>query len=283
MDLTEALKRYKAEAFTDDDITRCTGLSVRAWRELIKVGAVRKISDRRGPGHKRTVESSTFKRAAMIDALNRAGFSLATAGRLAYFLPLDDLLYTIWDPWFVLVEQMAEPTPETGLPPFRDPPKVKWFDPDTPAKAEPDDWRIEVYEGRFVGLFVGAKKNKPTIYGDLRQAGTQFVSWYPFHEHSAVSGATEEIARALLPYKIGDPYSKWEHPAPLPDRLDPKFLDYVFEDHSAKDDLLAALADDVAKSPLFKTSVNITLAIRRALRRYLGIDPAIKQNLESQP
>jgi hypothetical protein len=30
------------------------------------------------------------------------------------------------------------------------------------------------------------------------------------------------------------------------------------------------------RSPILKTTVNITLAVRKALRRYLGIEPALQ-------
>ena len=79
----------------------CTGLSVRAWRELIKIGAVRTITEDRGRGHVRLCDATTLKRAAVIAALNRAGFSLAVSGRIAYFLPIDELLYAIWDPCWI--------------------------------------------------------------------------------------------------------------------------------------------------------------------------------------
>lgn len=261
IELIDALKRYKANSFTDDDVTRHTGLSGRAWRELLKIGAVRKVSDQRGPGRKRTVDSDMFMQAAIIAALHRSGFSLAIAGRLAHFMPMDWLIYIACDPWVVLVDQIE--WPETGLPRFRNPPVNNWFDRETPAKADPDDWRIEVYDGRYVGMLLPSRRRSKTIiYGDLRREGTQFVSWYPFHLEKGYVSTADEIAR--YPY-----------------RPDPKFLDYTFEDHPKKDDPLRALADDAAKSPVFMTSVNITLAIRKALRRYLGIDPAIEQNPEA--
>ena len=91
-DLDERLRCYQANRFTDEDIVRCTGLKVRAWRELLKIGAVRSITERRGPGRVRSCDSTTFKRTAIIAALNAAGFSLAMAARIAYFLPFDDLV-----------------------------------------------------------------------------------------------------------------------------------------------------------------------------------------------
>ena len=42
----------------------------------------------------------------------------------------------------------------------------------------------------------------------------------------------------------------------------------------------AWLLGKFARSPLFKTTINLTLAIRKALRRYLGIEPAAIQIAE---
>ena len=271
----DALRHYRKGVFTDDDVTRCTDLSVRAWRELIKVGAVRTVTEDRGPGRVRLCDANTFKRAAVIAALNRARFSLAVAGRIAFFLPLDTLLYAIWDPCTVLSQGGADADPDTGLPLRLEQPKADWFDPDKPAKADPEnDWLIEIYEGRFVGIIYSGE-DEPSIFGDLRDEGTHFVFWFPFHRQAQVSSATEEIARALLPYKIGDIVPKWEDPSIWSDRLDPDFLDYQYEDHGSDGDPLVIAAEAAARSPLFKTTVNVTLAIRKALRRYLGIEPAV--------
>jgi hypothetical protein len=40
-DLDDALRRYRQDRFTDRDVTSCTGLSVRSWRELIKQSSAR--------------------------------------------------------------------------------------------------------------------------------------------------------------------------------------------------------------------------------------------------
>jgi hypothetical protein len=276
MNFDGALRRYKKGLFKDRDVTRCTGLSVRAWRELIKVGAVRTVTDDRGPGRVRLCTQTTLKRAAVIAALNRAGFSLAVAGRMAYFLPLDELLYALWDPCAVLLRSSADVDPKTGLPPRLKQPKTDWFDPNKPAQADPEnDWLIEIYEGRFVGIIYDAE-GEPLIYGDLRNDGTHFVSWFPFHRQFRFTGdATEEFVQALLPHKIGDFIAKWEDPHTWPNRLDPGFLDYKYEDHDADGDPLRLAAEASARSPLFKTTINVTLAIRKALRRYLGIEPAV--------
>ena len=54
MGFAERLRDYRIGRFTDEDVVRCTGLSVRGWRELIKFRAVRTVTERaRGRGHVR--------------------------------------------------------------------------------------------------------------------------------------------------------------------------------------------------------------------------------------
>ena len=72
--------------------------------------------------------------------------------------------------------------------------------------------------------------------------------------------------------------AKWEHPFHLSDRLDPRFLDYQYEHHDGDDDPLSDAAEAAVRSPLFTTTINVTLAIRKALRRYLGIEPALSDS-----
>jgi hypothetical protein len=265
MNINEALRRYRADGFTDDDVNRCTGLSVRAWREVIKRGAVRTITEKRGRGRVRMCDATTFKRAALIAVLNQAGLSLAMAGQIAYLLPFDMLLYDVCDPIFILLDVTASVDPETGLLPKLKTPKTDWFDPDKPAIADPkDDWLIEIYDGRFVAI-IDPPKQEPMIYGDLRKEMTKFVTWFPFHRYIGSGTDTTLVA-------------KWQARLRWADQLDPRFLDYRYEDHSSDDDPLCIAAEAAARGPLFKTTINITLAIRLALRRYLGIDPVISDS-----
>src|SRR3954463_2124724 len=117
MTFNEALRQYRLGAFTDQDVTRCTGLSGRAYRELIKLGAVRTSTEKRGPGRVRVCDPTTFKRLAVIASLRQTGLSLAMAGRVAYFLPLDQIFYNICDPSFILLDWTAAIDPNSGLPP----------------------------------------------------------------------------------------------------------------------------------------------------------------------
>jgi hypothetical protein len=271
MDFDDALRRYRADQFTDDDIVRCTGLSRRAYRELIKVGAARTSTERRGPGRVRLCDATTLKRLTVIAAINTAGFSLPMAGRLAYFVPFDELLYAAWDPIAVLFMHETPLDSESGLPRRWPTPKADWFDADKPAEADPaNDWSIEIYEGRFLGAIyaIPGKPELKFVYGDLRDEGTTLVTWLPFHQQRPVFDIRlKEFVDSFT--------AKWNQPHAWSDRLDRTFLNYRYEDHDADGDPLRLTAEAAARGPIFKSTINITLAIRKALRRYLGIEPAI--------
>ena len=280
MDLDGAIRRYRKDRFTDDDVTGCAGLSVRAWRELIKLQAVR-TEEGRGPGRVRICDRTNLKRSAVISALHQAGFSLAVAGPIAFFLPYRTLLYEVCDSITILLQHSAEIDPKTGPPPRVKRPMVDWFDPLKPAKAEPGvDWLIEIFDGRFVGARYDTSKDALTIFGDLRQQTTCFVAWLPFQRSDQFAGgAIERIAQELR----GDGLIKFaerEDPAKWTKKSIKELhrLGYRFEHHKAKTDPLSIAAEAAVRSPVFKTTINPTLAIRKALRRYLGIEPVLTKS-----
>jgi hypothetical protein len=276
MKLDNALLRYREDRFTDDDITYCAGLTERSWRELIKLGAVRTVAERRGPGRIRQCDAAALKRAAAIGALNQAGLSLPVSGSVAYFLPFHTVLYEICDPGRILLQSSADLDIQTGLPPRIESPKVDWFDPDKPANADPEkDWLVEFYEARFVGVKYGSQGD-PTIFGDLRETGTSFVAWFPNDARTQFTGSIiAELAQERLPTgaRLIDAVVAWEDPRPWTNEL--RLLGYKFEQHDTDRDPLHQAAEATARSPVFKTTINVSLAIRKALRRYLGIEPAM--------
>jgi hypothetical protein len=76
--------------------------------------------------------------------------------------------------------------------------------------------------------------------------------------------------------------SDWEDPTRWSKTL--KNLGYRFEKHNEERDPLCLAAEASIRSPLLTTSVNVTLAIRKALRRYLNIEtPASPSISESKP
>jgi hypothetical protein len=260
----QALLRYRADVFTDADVTGCTGLPERSIRELIKVGAVRTRSEDRGAGRTRTFDATTFKRLAILAAVNSAGFSLKLAGQITYLLPSDDDLYRIHDPINVLFDTTTHGDPGDQLPPRLDKPKRDWFDQAKPATPEPQsDWQLEIFDGRFVALVCQNGRFR-FIYGDLRKQGTEFVTWLPFHAQLDTTTSTEA---GVVPKWAGN--RKWA------DRIDPRFLDYRYECHDGGDDPLLLAGYAAAWRPIFKTTINMSLAIRLALRIYLGLDPPL--------
>jgi hypothetical protein len=271
MDLKQALDSYRQDRFTDRDVMHCAQLSLRGWRALLETGAVNTVAERRGRGRIRLCDSTALKRAAVIAAISRAGFSLPVSGQIAYFMPFHTLMFTVYDPVTILLDPSADVTPATPFPQI-DRPSVDWFDSKKPAKAEPRDWKIEIQEGRFVSAIYGATGNRVT-FGDLRDQSTRFVAWYPSHDKAKVSGtAIEELVREALPnHRFVDFVVEFEDPTKWTKQLDE--LGYEFSKRTADDPLRIAAADTV-RSPLFTTTINVSLAIRKALRRYLGMEAA---------
>jgi hypothetical protein len=277
MNLNAALRRYRDDRFTDADVVRCTGLSVRAWRELIKLRAVRTEEAGRGPGRVRICDATTLKRAAMISALNGSGLSLALAGQVAFFLPYHTVLFAVCDPLTILFDQRAPVDANTGQPPRVAEPLTNWFDPDKPAEAEADDWQIDIFDGRFVGVRSGAGNPAVTIFGDLRDDATQFVAWLPLpRRQQLIGGAIGRIAEEVHGEALIRFAAEWEDPSKWPRKLIGRLrqFGYAFEHHEGNTDALCTAADAAVRSPVFKSSINISLALRKTLRRYLNLESA---------
>jgi hypothetical protein len=278
MDSDDGIRRYRKDQFTDNDITRCAGLSVRAWRELIKLKAVRTEAVDRGPGRVRTCDASTLKRAAVISALNESGLSLAVAGQIAFSQPLHTLLYVVCDPITIFFQPAKAIDAKTGSPPRVERPMVDWFDAFKPAKTEAADWLIEIFDGRFVGVRYDIGKEAATIFGDLRGHATRFVAWSPFPRRDQFcGGAIERMAQELLGDGLIKFVADWEDPSRWTQKMinDLHRHGYQFEDHESEADPLCIAAEAAVRGPVFKTTINVALAVRKAVRRYLDIEPAL--------
>ena len=110
------------------------------------------------------------------------------------------------------------------------------------------------------------------IYADLRDDGTKLVLWLPFHE-------TRPVFNVPLKQFVDVFAAKWAQSSAWSDRLPSKFLDYHFEDHSADDDPLRLRAEATARDATFTITINLTSAVRKALRRYLGLDHAANEGV----
>ena len=273
MSLAERLRDYRVGRFTDEDVVRCTGLSARGWRELIKFRVVRTITENdRGRGHVRLCDAIVFKRAAVIAALSEAGFSLAVAGRIAYFVPFHWSLFEICDPGNVSLRGATVSDTHRVLPLRLRKANANWFNPARPASVDPKtDWLVQIHDRRFVSV-VYRPAEKPVVFGDLREEGTKFVAWVPHYAKSHfVRSVVAQLAMEWAP--AGDRYpdvvSEWEEPTKWTKEL--RSLGYEYEKHPA-DDPLRRAAEATVRNPLSTTTVNVSFAIRRAIRRYLGIE-----------
>ena len=216
MGLTERLRDYRIGRFTDEDVVRCTGLSPRGWRELIKFGVVHTLTENdRGRGHVRLCDAIVFKRAAVIAALSEAGFSLAVAGRIAYFVPFHWSLFEICDPGNVSVRGAIVSDTHRVLPLRLRKANANWFNPARPASVDPKtDWLVQIHDRRFVSV-VCRPAEKPVVFGDLREEGTKFVAWVPHYAKSQfVRSVVAQLGMKWAP--AGDRYpnvvSEWEEP-----------------------------------------------------------------------
>ncbi len=267
MELKESLLRYRRNQFTDLDVTRCTGLTDRGWRELIKDKLVRTVTHTPGRGRIRLCDATTLKRAAAIAALNRAGLSLTVSARIAFYLPFHTALYELCDPPAVVLQGSSRVLLNGGLPPSAQELRVNWFDPERPARAEPEtDWSIVIYDGRFLGAKYGPN-DEPFIFGDLREAGTRAIAWLPLHR---ISNFTDCGLAKLGREGLGEAVAVWEDPTRWPREV--KALGYDYEEHGEADPLRET-AEAAVRNPIVTVTINLSLAIRRALRRYLGIEP----------
>jgi hypothetical protein len=273
MSLAKRLRDYRIGRFTDEDVVRCTGLSERGWRELIKFGVVRTLTENvRGRGHVRLCDATVFKRAATIAALNRAGFSLAVAGRIAYFLPFRTTLFDICDPGNVSLKGTTDTNTCRALPLRLRRANANWFNPKQPAKADPKvDWLVQIYDRRFVSIMYRPAE-KPVVFGDLRNEGARFVAWVPHDAKSHFArSAVAQLAIEWAPAgeRLPNIVSEWEEPTKSARELGS--LGYNYQKLGA-DDPLRRAAESAVRNPLFTTTINISLAIRRAIRCYLGME-----------
>ena len=156
--------------------------------------------------------------------------------------------------------------------------RIRW----KPAKTDADvDRLIKILDGRFVGVRYDTGKDAVTIFGDLREQATRFVAWLPFPRRAINSpGApSNELPKSwrgdgLIKFAEREDPAKWTKKS----IKELHRFGYRFEHHEGTADPLCIAAEAAVRSPVFKTTTNPTLAIRKALRRYLGIEPVLTKS-----
>lgn len=244
-DLNEILRWYWEGRFTAEDVTRATGLTERAQRELLKVGVIQPIPQAKTKA--RLLNARMLKRVAIIAPLNACGFSLAVAGQIVYAAPfVDDHLFELIDP----IGDFEGANPYDPATKF--PLEMRDFAPEKPPVAELEwDWSIEVLNGRYVAV---QAKDGPDVFGELSPDKTAFYWWS--HCTTGVSGISPDTDKV---------HSKHEYDRSMSDEM----MTFSFIDVSSDNEKRAQFA---AKNPVTKISVNVSLALKKALRKLIHID-----------
>lgn len=270
MNYVDRLHWYRESRFTAVDVTRATGLSERAQRELQKLGIIQPVPQP-NPKAQRLLDATMLKRAAIIAALTKAGLSLGVAGRMVYSaILLEDLVFEICDPWQVHFDAGSNRDPETGLYQERQRPhnRETWFDPAHPPALSEADFYIAVVNARFV-MFGTDQADVP--YGELSSDLTDFIWWtsgiYDEFRQNIRDGVLDLSVRGVRDHSPA-PFGTFDTTA------DPKTIRFTVKESTDADE---RIAEEARENPVTVLTINASLALRIALRRLLHIDsPADK-------
>ena len=183
----------------------------------------------------------------MIALIMNAGYSLKMAHTISYCAPSSQGMMA-YDPGY------HSGTPK-GLKPI--------LDPDNPEMlVEHDDWFIEIVNGKLVFERLG----RPICFGRLNAKRTGLVSYWPIHIH--FDREKHDIRPPFVIFRgpIVRERPKWETSIAPGDHLDPKSLSYEFQ---ARFDVQETL--DHHARPLVMQSINVTLGLRIAYRKVVGL------------
>jgi hypothetical protein len=102
----------------------------------------------------------------------------------------------------------------------------------------------------------------------------------PFLRRDQFAGGTiERLAQEVRGASFVKFIADYEDPSKWLKEL--RRMGYHFENHDGVADALCVAAESAVRSPIVRTTVNVTLVVRKAVRRYLGIEPACKNSGES--
>jgi hypothetical protein len=113
---------------------------------------------------------------------------------------------------------------------------------------------------------------QPSLKG--RDRGASFVGWYPCDAREEfLRSEIAKLSKERVPEGVAaDFVETWEDPTPW--SKDFARHGYRYERHDSNHDPLRLAAEAMAHDQLYKSTINVSLAVRKALRRYLGIEPA---------
>ncbi len=250
MKLEDALIWYQRNRFTADDVTRA---------ELQKLGLLSPVLQETKT-RLRLLTSHMVKRAALIAPLNKAGLSLAVAGRIVCAAPmLEDLEFDIVDPWHMFYEfdhelRMFQPRKFPH-------PRAVWFAPDQMLATANDFVRLEVIDSHYVNIRIGESGG---TYGELTRDLTDFVWWEnAMYDHLPRVGGEAQLSVLGVQDHLPAP------PGSFSKGNDPKTLRFSTKTVTEEDERAARGA---TKSHVSMLIIDVEFALRVALRRLLYVD-----------
>ncbi len=308
MALEDAFNRWRDGEFSDDETSEFTGLTPRALRDLAKWGAIETSGGEKGRGKRRAWKRAAICKAAMTGAFHKAGLPLPMAGRIAFYVwnispnsSNDPMLrFPKW-------EELGKPILDTAA---REPGEhavKKWLTDDFAAPRHDDDFDSYVHivnrsyvvaEAAVVPSYrrMFADQSDPdlnnkldamlrenvggtfeelltVILGRISDDSATFYTWHrPRRKRffNAKERARWEKAKAegvdimVFMKSLGPEHNYMEEQ--YSDEISLDFLQYQLEPEANTEKAANAFFNFAVK-----TSVNVTLAMRMAMRRAMSL------------
>lgn len=289
--LREKFELWRDGDFNDDEAARITGLSVNALRDLQRAGALR-ASGGGGRGKTRTWKRDALCKGAMASAICTAGLSIPMGARLAFHywnLPANHhydpmLRFPTWDRYKSPHDFEVRTQGRHAL--------QEWIQ-DHRGQALHDelfDGRLHIINASYVAAnsaivpsIIGLGKQGRAAYSDLfftwlgriSQNGDSFISWIRPHRKRFFNERERRLWKKAEKegMELSD-FIKMLGPQSVEAFLRDNYADEVdlnflkFELESDADIERAGTAYENFK---VKTSINVTLAMRQAMRRAMGL------------
>ncbi len=235
--------------YTDEQVTSACDFHVDNLRQLITWRAIVPAQKGGGRGRVRLWTMSDVQRISTIASIFNAGFSLKMAHTLSYLIPVSDFIIGIFDP-MVLEMNGGD--------------RGEWFDPNKPKVGPIDiDLYIIVNNRQYVTLVT---KGCVDHFGELNKDLTLYKTSEDF---SRCQGPISVIPEYLVHIKderyLKERYAKWED-AFRGELIDPKSLAW---EHDPNIDIKNSIS--VFSRPLTRIQINLTLGVRIAVRKVLGL------------
>lgn len=285
MDLRERYDLWNAGGFDDEAAEVITSLSTNALRDLQRLGALR-TSGGGGRGKRRLWAREALCKAAMTAELRKAGLSLAMGARIAFYtwntsvMSSDPMLaFPSWEelngkPYFWMEREPGE----HGL--------KEWLS-DSFAVPRHDDG-FDTFVHILNGTIVVAESAEPPSERRSRAEHPEIAAEIDAISPETIGGTFEHLRKIPLGRLSDDglTYYTWYGPRPKrrikPDQDARSFLEEQYSDEISIDFLNCQFEEPPAREAIdnalanftVKTSVNVTLAMRMAMRRAMGLPVA---------